>query len=152
MKLFILILSLLFASEIEKFFEQKNINVSIPEIDELATEKIMVLRIGKKCDSASTFWNEYSSKCESWLLNKENVVQIIRSRKRLNKFDFSYFYEVLPCSYEGVVLINNNEYNFEINSGSFLILSQNDAYWYFDCSHKSVRKYFILKPATPKTL
>ncbi len=115
-------------------------------------EKIVVLTVNKKCDFTSNFWNEYSSKCRGWSLTKTTIDLIIRSRKKITKFDFSYFYDVLPCSYRGDVLIDDKKYHYEIDSGSFLILDKADKYYYYGCSNKQTKKYFILPPTTKEKM
>ncbi len=120
--------------------------------DTTLTDVIKVIAVDKKCDSASNFWNEYSKKCNKWNLTKKEIELIVKSRKSITKFDFSYFYDVLPCSYEGFVLINGKKYRYEINAGSFMKLDKGGYYYYFNCSNKLTQKYFITKPASKKEL
>ncbi|MBX3254197.1 MAG: hypothetical protein KF862_08665 [Chitinophagaceae bacterium] len=115
-------------------------------------EKIVVLNFEKKCDSQSNFLQEFSLKCQQWNLTSNVIREIISERKKISKFDFSYLYEVLPCSYTGQVLINEKKFGFEINAGAYLILNQGRNYFYYDCSGKRAKKYFIVLPATPDTL
>ena len=65
------------------------------------SDKVIIINYKKKCDSSSNFWKDYSLKCSTWILNKTKILQIIRSRKKIDKYEFSYFHEVLPCIYSG---------------------------------------------------
>ena len=115
-------------------------------------DRVTIISFKKEYNTSSNFWQEYSLKCNNWALNKMKISQIIRSRKKIDKFEFSYFYEVLPCTYSGYVLLNNEKYAFEINAGSFLILNRNKNYYYYRCSNKSTVKYFITPPATSDSM
>ena len=136
----------LYKSKSSKMISEVKLN------DTKDNEKIAVISFNKKYDSSSTFWEDYSSRCLRWNLSKENIIKIIKNRRKIDKFEFSYFYEVLPCTYQGYVLIGNKKYHFEINSGSFIILERMGKYVYYGCSNKYTRKYFMLPPATKKDM
>jgi hypothetical protein len=114
--------------------------------------EVTIVTAVKKYDRSAPFWGEYMARCTQWSLTKADIKRIILAKKKITKFDFQYFYDVLPCSYRGVVVINSKRYNFEINPGSFLVLERMNRFLYYDCSDKKVANYFLTTPATPETM
>ena len=115
--------------------------------DTVTAQNIKLEGMQKSIDSTSNFWSEYAAKCNSWNLSKDAVIKIIQSRKKITKFDFNYFYDVIPCSYEGEVVISNKRFHYQINGGSFLILSTGNIYLYYGCYNQQTKRFFIVPPA-----
>jgi hypothetical protein len=115
-------------------------------------EKVVILSLEKKYDTTSHFWTRYSTKCQNWELSNKSIYQIIKYRRKIDSFQFHYFYDVLPCFYEGYVLVNDVKYHIIINPGAFLVLSKNGHDIYYNCTDKHIQKYFVSMPASEETM
>jgi hypothetical protein len=106
-------------------------------------EKIVVLETNKRCDTSSAFWSRYSLTCGKWKLDSSDIIRILSFRKEEDAFEIHNHYNVLPCYYEGFILLNNSKYSFTINAGSFIILSKGKTNLYYSCTNKKIARYFI---------
>jgi len=106
-------------------------------------ETIQILDCQKKYDSTSSFLNKFSTQCHTWKLSYDDILQIIQNREHEDVFDIHNHYNVLPCSYEGHILLKNQKYFFTINAGSFIILSRNKNDIYYICPNKKLKHLFV---------
>jgi hypothetical protein len=106
-------------------------------------EKIRILETHKRCDTNSVFWNRYSLACTKWKLDRSDIIRILSFRKKEDAFEIHNHYNVLPCYYQGFILLNNSKYFFTINAGSFIILSKGKTNLYYSCTNKKIARYFI---------
>jgi hypothetical protein len=109
-------------------------------------DTIVIKKMDKKVNYRSPYWSKYSSKCTNWELDSNKIVDIIKSRKRIDVSEFDYLYSVLPCYYEGYVFINSKKYYYYINSGSYLVLRHNGNETYYSIGNKIFLNYFISHP------
>ena len=119
----------------------ENSDISITQIQR--NEKIKILEARKRCDTSSAFWGRYAIKSTEWKLDSTEIIQILNLRKKEEAFEIHNHYNVLPCYYEGYILLNNVKYFFTINAGSFVILSKGKKDLYFSCTNREIAKYFI---------
>lgn len=127
--------------ESEKLLEEKQENrVRISRI-----EKLSILNIEKFIDTASPFYSNYSSKCEKWNLKNDEIIDILINSKMIDGQEFHYYFDILPSSYKGEVIINDSiNAKIEINSGSSTVLILPDTSYLL--GYYGEKNYFILKP------
>jgi hypothetical protein len=109
-------------------------------------DTVIIKKMDKKVNYKSPYWSKYSSKCTKWELDSNKIVDIIKSRKKIDPSEFDYLYSVLPCYYEGYVFINGKKYYFYINSGSYLVLRRNGNETHYSIGNKIFLNYFITHP------
>lgn len=67
-----------------------------------------------------------TSKCEKWSLTDENIKQIIKSSHLINSIEWDIQFSHLPCAATGHLIQNDKEFNFSVNSGSWMTISDSD--------------------------
>lgn len=92
--------------------------------DTLIIEKVEIVRYKKAVDAKrSADFPKYGKACPTWNLTKEQITQVITGSRLMDGHEFHYYFDVLPCSYKGEVIINGIlKYEFEVNAGSYVIL------------------------------
>ncbi|KAA2238595.1 hypothetical protein F0L74_20440 [Chitinophaga agrisoli] len=94
-----------------------------------------------------TAWEDsadsYFSRCAKWKLDANQVIDILKNSPQMGAHILHYAFSQLHCSMEGTVAIDNKEYKFEVNAGSYVILRNNDTTYYLDADRKPLRKYFL---------
>lgn len=93
-------------------------------------------------DSTTSTMKDYNN----WILNKKDILNILKSGIPISGTEWDFNYEVLPFWYKGEFLINDNREKYKINAASFVILTFKDSTVYLGCPQKSSQKYFLAPP------
>ncbi len=101
-------------------------------------QKIKILEFHK--DFIETSISD-SLSCKKWNLKKEDILQIIKTTKKISKQELHYAFEMETCVYNGKINYNNKPYDFTINSGGFIYLKYNDLL--LGCYTGDCTKYFL---------
>jgi len=118
------------------------------EKDTIDLTNFKILNFCKKYDTSSIFFTEYKYQCDDWTLDETEIYNIILESKKIDGFDYNQFFAVLPCFYEGIlVLKNNQEYVFRINAGSSITIINNNYGIYL--GYYGDKGYFLERAAKP---
>ena len=74
--------------------------------------KIRILNFEKSIDKGSAFYLDYFPKCESWKLDTNEIAEILQKSKIIDGHEFQYYFSIIPCYYNGKVIINDSISNF----------------------------------------
>lgn len=105
-----------------------------------------ILSAKKIYDTNSKYWDEFSEKCTQWNLTKQDMVNILLSSLKVNGHEAHYYYENLPCSYRGELIINKKKARFIINAGALSEIKFNDTTIFYGYKKNDFKRYFILGP------
>lgn len=64
--------------------------------------------------------------CKYWTLSEAEIISIIRNSELITGTEWHYLYSHLPCNYTGALEQNNCNFEFAINGGSWLTISNSD--------------------------
>lgn len=107
---------------------------------------IKILSSSKKIDSTSNFLKKYGGQCNGWRINSTEIRDILLHSKKIDGHEFHYFYDVLPCSYVGRMNFNGKVAAFELNAGSFAIITYRDTSIYLGYDGSKYKKRFLSHP------
>jgi hypothetical protein len=107
---------------------------------------IKVLDISKRSDSTSRYFSMYKNSCDKWSLSANDIIHIVKSSTEITGEDFHHYYDVLPCYYAGELSVNEKRVPFEINAGSFIILTYKDTTVYLGYTRNDLKKFFVIGP------
>lgn len=102
-----------------------------------------ILRVEKV--HADTTDLKFYDKCIDWSLSKKQIKEVLGLSKVITGHEFHYLYYVLPCHLEGELTMNGVEYEFNLNSGSFIHLQSSDTSFYMGCADKKCEPFFLEK-------
>ena len=107
-------------------------------------DRIKVISFEKKCDQNYdySFTNKDVNK---WLLNEQDIINIIKLSKPVSDIDIQHIYYDLPCHYIGEVLIDNDTFQIEINAASYIWFYNNDTSFYYGCANEKCKSLFMLQ-------
>lgn len=105
-----------------------------------------ILSVVKVTDTTSQFSSKYKEHCVRWKLSNEEIVRIFKKSIKISGEDFHHFYSVLPCSYEGKILINGQNFHFQLNAGSFIAITSQGNTSYLGYIKNDASKYFLASP------
>ena len=94
--------------------------------------------------------SEEQSGCKNWILSKEEITTVINSSEEISKHDWHYLFDHLPCVISGKLIQDNREFNFEINAGSWLRISNQDTVLYFGSFREENKKLFLSSVYAPE--
>jgi hypothetical protein len=106
--------------------------ISIIDMTIVAVKKI----INNQQDDA------FSNACENWVLNKQDIIDIIQSSDTVSFITIDNMFNTLTCEYGGTIIINNEKYNFVVNAGSYSVIFNADTTIYLGCFEKN-NTYFL---------
>ena len=89
-----------------------------------------------------------TSKCNSWTLTRENVLQIIKNSESIDGTTWDLSFLVLTCTKSVIILQSGQHYDAEINAASFFSINNGDTTVLYGNYEKSDRKYFLGAPNT----
>jgi hypothetical protein len=69
---------------------------------------------------------EDTSICKSWSLSEGDIEKIFQNSKPLSGPDWHHLFDHLPCAITGRLIQNDKTYDFSINGGSWLTVSNSD--------------------------
>lgn len=110
-------------------------------------EKIVkVLSAEKICDTASKHFGKYAENCKKWNLTKTDIAKIILSSDKISTHEAHYFYEILPCSYIGELVIKGKKARYTVNAGALSEIKYSDTTFFHGYKKSNYKKYFIIGP------
>jgi hypothetical protein len=81
--------------------------------------------------------------CADWTLTPDDVQFFFAHADAIAGEEWHHAYDVMPCRYEGTIVLDGEERRFEINAGSFAILSgtspSHDSY--YGCKDRCARLF-----------
>lgn len=107
---------------------------------ETSKQGIEVLKLKKTTNNEQDV--VFANPCENWVLNKQDVIDIIQKSDTISFITVDNMFNTLPCEYSGKIRINNEKYNFAINAGSYLVIFNSDTTLYLGYFEKE-NKYFL---------
>jgi hypothetical protein len=87
-----------------------------------------------------------TSKCRSWTLSKKNILEIIKNAVPIGGTTWDFNFLVLTCTKSVKILQGGQQYDLDINAGSFFWVNNGDTTVLFGDYKKTDRKYFIEEP------
>lgn len=87
-----------------------------------------------------------TTKCSRWTLTKSDVEKIIENSEPLDGTTWDLSFLVLTCTKTVIVVQSGQQFNVELNAGSFFWINNGDTSTLFGDYKKSDRKYFIEGP------
>lgn len=109
---------------------------------DISTKTSIVIKSIKKTINL-TDRNAYSARCNDWMLDSADIVNVMHHSHSIDQTEFSYLYYVLPCEINGLVLVDGKKYLYKVNGGSFFSIVTRDAEFYFGCSADVCSQWFV---------
>jgi hypothetical protein len=81
--------------------------------------------------------------CSGWTLDANEIKRIIKGIEPLDAHVWHHAYDVYPCIVDGQLKQGNIKYNFSINAGSYLTISNKDTTLLFGDEEKKFEKVFL---------
>lgn len=116
---------------------------SLVKIIKSGRDSILILSCSKKSNFDS-IENEFYSKCKNWELNALTVKEILKRVVPITSHELHYLYYVLPCEMKGKLKINEEVFDYTLNAGSFVTLSNSDTTLIFGIKGKATEKFFLV--------
>lgn len=107
---------------------------------------IKILSAEKVCDTGSKHFEKYAENCKTWNLTKYDIVNILLSSEKISGHDAHYFYEILPCSYRGEIIINKKKAKFIVTAGALSEIKYSDTTLFYGYKKDNYKKYFVVGP------
>ncbi len=104
-------------------------------------KSVTVLNIEKENTRIASTGEDLGKQCDKWQLSKSTIEKIFRSSKPISGPEWHYLYDVWPCEYNGLMLINKDSFSFSVNAGSHLVIWNADTSFRYGCSDKRFKKY-----------
>ncbi len=86
--------------------------------------------------------------CETWILTEDDFRDIIKNTRKIDYDDLHYLYDTQTCIYKGIIEVNNEHYDFFINSGGWVYLDFGSIT--LGCFDEKCEKYFLGKVDKPE--
>ena len=145
-KLILLPLLFSFISNNENVITTGNNNMN-NSLNFLYSENYNIKNIEYKSDSHSS--DPDTSYCKDWRkLTEPDIREVFKSMIPISGRERHNFYDHLPCRVIGVITNKTNQYEFEINSGSWIYIFVNDTTYIFGDTIKTHQEYFLSSPWT----
>ena len=81
--------------------------------------------------------------CIGWTLTESAIEQIIKDSKPISGPEWHHQFGHFPCRIHGKLLQDSKEYEFSINSGSWLTVSSTDTTLIFGSFKEENNRYFL---------
>jgi hypothetical protein len=88
--------------------------------------------------------------CRSWALLGEDIEKILKTSEAITGPDWHHLFEHLPCSITGQLRQTNKTFDFQINGGAWMTISDRDTTLYFGYFKKDGDMIFISTPMDPE--
>lgn len=119
--------------------------LSFSEYDRIAPFNI--LDFYKDTGSTLSGSGNILKRCADWNLDTAGIRKIIQMAVPISGEEWHHDYDVLPCSYDGRLLVKNRLVGFSINAGGTIGLSFRDTSIVFGVRGKDLRLYFPPGPS-----
>lgn len=107
---------------------------------------VTVLSVEKILDSTSIHFLKYRESCNDWNLTKDDIARIILLSDKITAHEAHYFYEILPCSYRGELIIRGKKARYSVNAGALSEIKYSDTTFFHGYKKSNYAKYFIVGP------
>jgi hypothetical protein len=87
-----------------------------------------------------------TSKCGRWTLTKTDIEKVIKNSEPIDGTTWDLSFLVLTCTKSVSVIQSGQQFNVELNAGSFFSVNNGDTTVLFGDYKKSDKKYFIEAP------
>ena len=118
-------------------------DASISLLMEFLGDRDFTLTSSKMSNDYPTTLEEDTLMCESWSLNSNQIVDIIKYSNLINGSDWHYLYSHLPCIAECELDYKGTSIRAEINAGSWLSLFVGDTSVWLGDTLKEHEPYFM---------
>jgi hypothetical protein len=101
---------------------------------------------------SKTKLNDYSASyadtaiCKHWDLDKVQITNIIKGSNPITGPEWHYQFDHLPCSINGKIIQNEQEYEYSINGGAWFMIHVKDTSFIFGSFSTENDKYFLSEP------
>ncbi len=112
--------------------------------DSFSIRRVNIISLQKMIDTRSKFYERYQAQCAQWLLDNNQIIEILKSSKFIDSHEYHYYFDILPCSYEGKIRINGKPATLRINAGSSIVLIVSDKTYYM--GYYGDKAFFLIKP------
>lgn len=99
-----------------------------------------ILSFKKSIDSHSSAKD--TSACTEWILNKEELVKIIKESQPIDNTQLHYQFGHFPCQINGTIIQNSTQFDFSLNSGAWFRVYSPDTTFLYGSFEKENNKYF----------
>ncbi len=82
--------------------------------------------------------------CKGWEIPIVKLSKIITDCKNIDGVLWHHLFDVLPCVIKGELIQNSQQYQFEVNGGSWLYIRSSDTTLIFGSFNRENEKYFLL--------
>lgn len=124
-----------------------NAGISGNNLPEKKTVKVLSAK--KIMDSSSVYFKKDASMCNKWSLTMADIQKILIESEEISGHEAHYFYEILPCRYEGNAIINGKKAVYTINAGSLSEVKTADTTIFYGFKKKKFDRYFLSGPMPP---
>ena len=133
--LFFLLLAVTYAAPVT------NIDTTAPAFQ---GKHIMVITLKKELRTGSDF--KTTEACTAWKLMSSQAMEIFQNVKPITDAELASKFTAMAALMNGKCRIDNKNYTYELNAGSFLSLNDGQQTTFFGCYNKNLRKYFLAQP------
>lgn len=84
--------------------------------------------------------------CKNWNLSVNDIKKLIKESEAINGPDWHHLFEHLPCSTTGQLKQANQTFDFQINGGAWMTITDSDTTLYYGYFKKDGNKLFISTP------
>ena len=107
---------------------------------------VRVLTIVKENKRIASTGEDLGDKCDKWGLNKTTIEKIIKDSKSISGEEWHLLYDVWPCNIRGKILLNLDTFSYKVNAGSYIVIWNRDTSFYYGCTDKRYKNYFLSEP------
>ena len=107
---------------------------------------VEVLTIVKENKRIASTGEDLGDKCDKWGLNKTTIEKIIKDSKSISGEEWHLLYDVWPCDIRGKILLNLDTFSYKVNAGSYIVIWNRDTSFYYGCTDKRYKNYFLSEP------
>lgn len=102
-----------------------------------------VLGLSKTVDATAHREAFISRACADWKLTPDDVRLFFAHADAITAEEWHHAFDVMPCRYEGTIVLDGKQRRFEINGGSFGILAGTSASGasYYGCKDRCARLF-----------
>ena len=107
---------------------------------------VKVLTIVKENKRIASTGEDLGDKCDKWGLNKTTIEKIIKVSEPISGEKWHLLYDVWPCDITGKLLLKLDTFSYEVNAGSYIVIWNSDTSFYYGCTDRRYRNYFLSEP------
>ncbi|WP_438968537.1 hypothetical protein [Nonlabens sp.] len=126
----------------------KNLFIVIAILTSIACTQdsdIKIIEVNKSVDEEITN-RALKEACESWLISKENIELFFNSLISITSEEVHYKYYNLPCSYDGNLIKDSQEFSFYLNAGGWVVLKGADGNQsYYISTNEELNEVFLME-------